>query len=46
MCMDLPDLKPIEPPTTRTMRFIVVCVVAFIVAALAYAYWINMPGLN
>jgi hypothetical protein len=42
--MDMPDLKPVEAPKKTTRRLILFGIVAFIVAVVAYAYWINLPG--
>jgi hypothetical protein len=41
--MEMPELKPVEAPGTRTRRLVLVCVAAFIVIAFAFAFWINMP---
>jgi hypothetical protein len=41
--MDMPDLKPIEPPRRSTGRIALACVAIFILVAFAFAMWINIP---
>ena len=42
-CMEMPDFKPVQPPSGRTKRLLIACVTIFILLAFAFAYWINMP---
>ena len=41
--MEMPDLKPVVSSTARSRRLTVIGITVFIVAVLAYAYWINLP---
>ncbi len=42
-CMDMPDFKPVQPPTGQMRRLLIACVAIFILVAFAFAYWINLP---
>ena len=42
--MDMPDLKPVEAPKKTSRRLILLGLVTFILAVVAYAYWINLRG--
>src|SRR5215207_68372 len=42
-CMEMPDFKPVQPPSGQTRRLLIACVTIFILLAFAFAYWINMP---
>jgi hypothetical protein len=39
--MDMPDFKPVQPPTGQTKRLLIACVAIVILVAFAFAYWIN-----
>jgi hypothetical protein len=41
--MQMPDFKPVQPPTGQTRRLLITFVAIFILAAFAFAYWINLP---
>jgi hypothetical protein len=41
--MDMPDLKPIAAPRTRSKWPWIAGLVAFVVIVFAFAFWINIP---
>ena len=41
--MDMPDFKPVQPPTGQAKLLVITCVAIFIIVAFAFAYWINLP---
>ena len=41
--MDMPDMKPVDTPTGRPMKLVIACVAAFLIAAFAFAFFINIP---
>lgn len=41
--MDMPDLKPVATPSGRSRKLISILVAAFVIAAFAFAYFINLP---
>ena len=41
--MDMPDLKPIQPPRQGTKRLVLMGVAAFIILAFLFAMMANIP---
>jgi hypothetical protein len=41
--MDMPHLTPVEPDRPQAKRMMLAFVAIFIIAAFAFAIWINIP---